>query len=227
MTDINLVPVVCPGCGASLTMLAASDKEFCKYCGTTIRMPTSDRSHKAACSICVGAGRLDKCPACNGSGKCSWFTDSIGHRVGELFLMGYKATCQSGKCSACGGSGRYKLGACPGCRGTGQCPRCKGTGSCTECHGNGKVPNPKGAEKCKACGGTGTMGPRVTKPHEQFGSLSPPSRCPACGGKWPKDLVLCPTCGYAKRICPRCGEAWPPGAMTCRKCGFGGFEEGY
>ena len=186
------------------------------YCGTQIIIGKID-TERIPCKVCSGYGRVDICRACNGSGDCTWWTRSPGFRSKDILALGFSSHCDDGRCSACGGSGRYMLGGCPGCDGTGQCPRCLGTGKCPACHGVGSIPNPNGYEKCDTCGGIGLIDAGAPEKPE------PPivGRCPDCGNQLHDDDVSCPHCGFIRRPCPGCGAPWVPGAGFCAKCGFG------
>jgi hypothetical protein len=184
------------------------------YCGTEILLAKTGVIHKVECRACDGFGRLDICPVCDGSGKCTWYTN-IG---GDLFSMGYHTHCENGLCSGCKGTGRYFLSGCPGCGGTGRCPRCYGTDKCAACRGIGFMPSPNGADKCQACDGTGLV---------DIDSHSDPlaGRCPQCKRVWHEDRPDCWYCGFKRNSCPSCGAVWVTGSLSCSKCGFGKSPE--
>jgi len=217
---VKLIAAICPRCGASLNMPEGSQKLYCMYCGTQIIVGKVD-SERIQCNVCQGYGRVDICRACSGSGNCTWSTRSPGYRGRDILAIGFSAYCEDGMCSACGGSGRYMLGGCPGCNGTGRCPQCLGTGKCQACHGVGNIPNPNGYERCNVCGGSGLMDAGSPK------SPEPPTigECPQCGKMLHDDNPTCPHCGFTRRSCPGCGAPWVPRATFCGKCGFGKSPE--
>jgi DNA-directed RNA polymerase subunit RPC12/RpoP len=212
--EIKLIPAVCPRCGANLSLPEDLKKAHCMYCGTEILLAKTGVIHKVECRACDGFGRLDICPVCDGSGKCTWYTN-IG---GDLFSMGYHTHCENGLCSGCKGTGRYFLSGCPGCGGTGRCPRCYGTDKCAACRGIGFMPSPNGADKCQACDGTGLV---------DIDSHSDPlaGRCPQCKRVWHEDRPDCWYCGFKRNSCPSCGAVWVTGSLSCSKCGFGKSPE--
>lgn len=217
MSEIKLVPAICPQCGAKLDVPDDSHRLYCMYCGTQIILGKIDSPRKIECNVCDGYGRVEICRACDGSGDCTWSTRSSGFRSDDIFMLGYVARCDGGICSACNGTGRYKLGACPGCNGTGRCPQCLGTGKCMACRGAGAIPNPQGHSACENCHGTGLMEPGSSpKPKKPL-----PDKCINCGGMLRPNDSYCPFCGYVKRRCPQCDSLWVEGAPWCEKCGFG------
>jgi len=214
MADIKLTPAVCPRCGANLSLPEDLKKAHCMYCGTEILLAKTGVVQKVVCRVCDGFGRIDFCPVCDGRGRCIWSTTSTG----GIEMLGYSAECVNGTCSACGGSGHYALGGCPGCGGTGKCPRCYGTGKCPACHGVGFMPSQNGADKCLVCDGTGMVDADA---HDLLTS----GRCPDCKRVMPEDRVDCWNCGFKKNPCPNCGAGRITGSLSCSKCGFGKSPE--
>jgi DNA-directed RNA polymerase subunit RPC12/RpoP len=218
VSEIKLIPAVCPRCGGNLRLPDNLQKAFCTYCGTEILIGKTDAKQKVECYVCDGFGRVDTCRACEGTGRCSWTSRSPGVLVSGIPVTTRDAYCADGFCSLCGGKGRKFLAICPACDGTGRCPRCMGTGKCSACRGVGFFPSRNGAQLCGNCKGTGLMepgAPRLPGPQLLVGT------CPNCGKKWQEGLAMCPNCGYMKRQCPGCGEAWATGATSCSRCGFG------
>ena len=216
ISEIKLIPAVCPKCGASLNLPEGVQHLYCMYCGTQIIIGRADAEARIPCDACHGYGRVDICRACDGTGDCSWSTRGSGARQ-DIFMIGYSAHCEDGMCSACHGSGRYGLSGCPGCNGTGRCPQCLGTGKCDACHGQGSFPNPRGYDMCSVCHGSGMIdagAPKGTAP-------SIAATCANCGQLLSDGNPQCPHCGFVRRACPQCGEAWAAGYDYCRKCGFG------
>ena len=213
---MKLIPAICPRCGADLDLPENSPKAYCMYCGTQILVGRVGAS-LVKCKGCEGFGRVDICRACSGTGNCSWSTKSPGYRSNDLMMMRFSSHCEDGMCSACHGSGRYKMGGCPACNGTGRCPQCLGTAKCQACHGLGNFPDPYGYEECKLCHGTGTIDAGTAT------WVAPPivGACPDCGKALHDENPQCPYCGFVRRKCPGCGEMWVPGKMFCEKCGFG------
>lgn len=210
MGEVKLVPAVCPKCGASLRLPEDLKKAHCTYCGTEVIVSEALTKQKIQCTICKGTGRLDACPACHGTGKCSWsMTAQVYSGFNQTMIV---AHCSDGGCSACGGSGRMLLSTCPACGGTGRCPECRGSTKCITCHGVSMLPNPAGTIICKTCGGDGIIDP---------GDIEVPTltTCPSCDSPWPTDGVFCPRCGQP-RNCPRCGLVWKSGTAFCSNCGF-------
>jgi len=210
VADVRLIAAICPSCGASLQIPEGLQNAHCVYCGTQVFI-----SHKRTkCKVCDGLGRLEICRACDGKGFCTWQTNSPGVRGNDFLMLGYSSACIDGMCAACKGTGRYLLGPCPGCEGTGKCPRCLGTGKCLACHGMGLFPDTRGAEQCLSCGGTGFVDPGAPE-------LPSLGRCPDCKRVWREDSPHCWYCGFKRNHCPSCGEPWIQGRLSCVKCGFG------
>ena len=96
-------------------------------------------------------------------------------------------------CHKCKGSGRYEVGDCYGCKGTGTrfCRKCKGTGifkkalSCNACHGTGTFRN---GQRCRKCRGSGEYKPAL--------------KCKFCSGS-----AACGKCDGTGRY-----------TVTCRMC---------
>lgn len=210
MTDVKLIPAVCPRCGANLKFPDDLKRAHCMYCGTQIIVAEVGRKDRVECRLCKGSGRLSLCHACRGTGACSW-SITANMRSGLSSTM-VTAHCHSGSCSACGGSGNIFLTPCPACGGSGRCPECRGSGKCNVCHGLTMLPNPAGQIVCKTCGGDGFV---------DSGDIEIPSsdKCPTCGASWAPDGVYCPKCGQPKN-CPRCGVAWKARARFCAHCGY-------
>jgi len=227
MAEIKLIPAVCPKCGASLNLPENAQHLYCMYCGTRVYVGRADVDQKVECNVCDGYGRVDICRACNGTGKCTWYTRAPGHRGNDLLSIGFSSTCDDGTCSACNGTGKWRLGICPGCGGTGKCPRCFGNGQCLACRGAGSIPNRQGYERCGNCEGTGMVDPGEVKKRKspvasecsQCGNIV--VTCAMCGGQIQDKSPVCPNCGHARRKCPQCDAYWVLGATYCRSCGFG------
>jgi hypothetical protein len=215
MGEVELIPAVCPKCGASLRFPADLDKAHCMYCGTQIIIGRTGH-HSAECKVCDGFGRIDVCRACNGSGQCTWSMTSSAHAHNDITAMvayGSSSYCVDGHCYACKGAGRGgAMSACPFCGGTGKCPRCLGTAKCSACRGIGVIPGPSGSQVCPGCGGKGHLEGEPPKAPEM-------DECPECHAPMGKDMFFCQRCGFT-RGCPRCKSAWPKGSLMCPKCGF-------
>jgi len=215
MGEVELIPAVCPKCGASLNIPGDLDKAHCIYCGTQVLVSRSG-SAVLECNVCDGFGRIDVCRACNGSGDCTWYMSSSAHGRNDItsyMAYGTESRCVGGTCSACKGKGTGSaFSDCPFCGGTGRCPRCLGTAKCLACRGIGVIPGPSGSLVCPGCGGKGHLDGDPPKAPEM-------DVCPQCGQAMDKEMFFCSRCGFT-RGCPRCGSTWPVGSMLCPKCGF-------
>ena len=215
MCGVELIPAICPSCGASLSLPGDIDRAHCLYCGTQIIIDHS-KSHSVECKVCDGFGRIDICVACGGSGNCTWYVSSSAYGNNDftsLMVYGTNSHCIDGYCSACSGSGSgSSFSSCPFCGGTGKCPRCLGNAKCTACRGLGVIPGPSGSWECPGCGGKG---------HLYGDPLKMPDlgNCPECGLPMSSDKFFCERCGFV-RGCPRCKAAWPKGSLMCPWCGF-------
>ena len=213
--EIRLVAAKCPSCGAAIEVPGNLETAHCVYCGAKILIARG--SAKVPCKTCDGHGRVDVCKACNGTGKCSWYTHWPSSGNNSLPLgSSSRSECHDGVCSACGGKGQVSglgvFGTCVYCGGTGRCPKCDGTGKCTQCRGAGFLSGPNASGRCGACGGTGLMDVRD---YENPG----PDRCPICHTKLPADWSFCSFCGHGK-ACPKCGKPWPKNSKTCPSCSY-------
>jgi hypothetical protein len=168
---------------------------------------------RTQCRACGGYGRVDICRGCDGRGRCTWYMAGSSVSHGSIWL-GPDSHCVNGVCSACGGSGRLGIGACPFCGGDGKCPRCLGTGRCSACRGIGLIPNPQGTEMCLECGGTGMVEVGA------LGAVEAGVMCPDCKRPLVKGDPYCNHCGYRVNRCEKCGAIWIIGTLTCRSCGF-------
>ncbi len=218
MADYKLIAANCPNCGASLSLPSGIQRAYCTYCGSEILISKLVGVVKVPCGTCGGAGRVDVCRACNGTGRCTWFTNSPGERHQDLLAIGYSAHCDNGVCSACNGTGRYNIGGCPGCQGTGRCPKCLGSGRCAACHGTGRLANSSGNETCPECGGDGIV--ERNQPSAAERGLI----CPECKRPWVQGQTYCKYCHFKRNLCPKCGAVWITGTLSCRSCGYGAIQ---
>ncbi len=214
MGEVELIPAICPSCGASLNLPANVDRAHCLYCGTQIIVHEA-RPDRTECKVCQGYGRVEFCIACGGSGKCTWYSAISGYARNDIARLSSPSSshCIDGRCAACGGSGSLSfVGACPFCGGTGRCPRCLGNSRCIACRGLGFIAGPASSSVCPGCGGKGYL--RGTPP-----KAPALDKCPDCGTSMDADMYFCPRCGFV-RGCPRCKAAWPKSSPLCPWCGF-------
>ncbi|HEX9908520.1 MAG TPA: zinc ribbon domain-containing protein [Thermoplasmata archaeon] len=210
MAEVKLVPAVCPRCGADLKLPEDLTKAHCVYCGAEFLVSGAPERKRVQCGVCKGAGKLEVCYSCHGSGRCTWSFSA--QTQGGLSGPVLTSHCSSGHCSACGGTGRILFSRCMACGGTGHCPECRGSGRCKVCAGISMLPNPTGSIRCRTCGGDGFVDASEAE-------AKTPEKCPSCNTPWAVDGVFCSKCGHPK-TCPRCGIHWEANANFCNHCGY-------